>query len=438
MKNNTKNSNIVNMKKLTIRNIGPITEVVMDLKRVNVVIGPQSVGKSCVLKIACFCAWAEKRIQLEQGKNGFENRSYWDTNLLEFHKLEGYIRAGSFIQYDTSYMMFSFDFDTNVFQLKWKSNKWKYKRSRISYIPAERSLVATVPNWMEVSFSKNNIRGFIADWGLTRRYYTKDYQLPIMELGVNYYFDENSGQDYIVLADGTKMPMTNGSSGLQSSIPMWAYLKYLFEEQYSKTLFSTVNSESENEEILQHLYMTRYKKGLSERVLDGNYFIEKLGTGKLMFASQQEYEECKQLYDAYTKTHHSDVYLEEPEQNLFPSTQVELVYSILSKAKMHDDSIFIATHSPYVLYALNNCMLGYLVGGKITEHNSTARHHSSSWINPKEVSVWEMKDGGLNMATIDEKYHTLQDKDGLIRKNYFDQIMKGVMTEFANYMAYYG
>ena len=46
------------------------------LKRINVVIGPQSAGKSCILKIACFCAWAEKRIQLEQGKNDFADFEY--------------------------------------------------------------------------------------------------------------------------------------------------------------------------------------------------------------------------------------------------------------------------------------------------------------------------------------------------------------------------
>lgn len=64
------------MKKLTIHHIGPIKHVELMLKRINVVIGPQSAGKSCILKIACFCAWAEKRIQLEQGKNGFADFEY--------------------------------------------------------------------------------------------------------------------------------------------------------------------------------------------------------------------------------------------------------------------------------------------------------------------------------------------------------------------------
>mgnify|MGYP005605853275 FL=1 len=82
------------MKKLTIENIGPIEHVDIDIKRVNIIIGPQSAGKSCVLKIACFCAWAEKRIQLEQGKNGFSDSKYMEENLIAFHKLQGFFEKG--------------------------------------------------------------------------------------------------------------------------------------------------------------------------------------------------------------------------------------------------------------------------------------------------------------------------------------------------------
>lgn len=83
------------MRQLIIDNIGPISHVEMDLKRVNILMGPQSAGKSCILKIACFCAWAEKRIELEQGKNGFADFSYIQNNLVDFHKLNGFLRKGS-------------------------------------------------------------------------------------------------------------------------------------------------------------------------------------------------------------------------------------------------------------------------------------------------------------------------------------------------------
>lgn len=59
------------MKRLVIDNIGPVKHVELNLKRINVIIGPQSVGKSCVLKIACFCAWAEKLYSVGTGQKRF-------------------------------------------------------------------------------------------------------------------------------------------------------------------------------------------------------------------------------------------------------------------------------------------------------------------------------------------------------------------------------
>lgn len=53
-----------------IRNVGPISFADIELKRINVVIGPQSQGKSTLLKIACFCVW-EKRIEIGQSTEYF-------------------------------------------------------------------------------------------------------------------------------------------------------------------------------------------------------------------------------------------------------------------------------------------------------------------------------------------------------------------------------
>ena len=59
------------MKHLIIRNLGPVSEADLNLGQVNVIIGMQSSGKSCVLKTACYCAWVEKRIQLAQRPMSF-------------------------------------------------------------------------------------------------------------------------------------------------------------------------------------------------------------------------------------------------------------------------------------------------------------------------------------------------------------------------------
>ena len=424
------------MKKLVIDNIGPIRHVELNLKRVNVVIGPQSAGKSCILKIACFCAWAEKRIQLEQGKNGFTDFEYVKENLIVFHKLDGFIHSNSRIEYRTQHLGFIIDFETKVFELKWapSKNRYSYRRKRVSYIPAERNLVAAIPNWFDVKMDSTNLKSFISDWNHAHRLCSDNAQLHILNLGIKYYYDTQTEKDYIMLEDDSKLNLANASSGLQSIIPMWVYLDYLFHKQYSPNEMSSTKSESENEEIAQHIYESKYKKGLKKAGEQGGLFFGKVGVTKRMFASESDFDEFKKLVLAYTQTAYSDIYLEEPEQNLFPSTQVELIYNLIAASSIKEDGIFIATHSPYILYALNNCMLGYKVSKDIPE-GLDLNQHRNSWINPNEVAVWELRDGELSSA-VDEKNLTLQDSDGLIRGNYFDRIMKQIMTDFSNYSVF--
>ena len=426
------------MKKLIIDNIGPIKHVELDLKRVNIIIGPQSAGKSCILKIACFCAWAEKRIQLEQGKNGFNEFSYVKENLITFHKMEGYICGGSKISYSSDYLSFTIDFGSETFDLKWASSpkRYSYRRPRVSYIPAERNLVASVPNWFDVKMDSTNLKSFISDWTYAHKLCVDNTKLPILNLGVKYYYDQQSDRDYILLENDQTMRLENASSGLQSVIPMWVYLDYLFDKQYNPNEMSSSKTESENEAIAQHVYDSKYKKAVKKAAKQGDIYFGKAGVTTRMFASKEDFEEFKAIVTAFTQTSHADIYLEEPEQNLFPLTQVELLYQLLKRSADHEDGLFIATHSPYILYALNNCMLGYIVKNKIPANMDHLKAHQDHWINPRDVAVWELKDGGFS-SEVDTKFLTLQDNEGLVRSNYFDRIMSQVMADFSNYAVFY-
>ena len=68
------------MKRLTIRNFGPIKEAVIEMKRMNVILGPQSSGKSTVLKVACFCDWMERQIVLTQDPDRYCNPKFFEYN----------------------------------------------------------------------------------------------------------------------------------------------------------------------------------------------------------------------------------------------------------------------------------------------------------------------------------------------------------------------
>lgn len=111
------------MKHLVIRNLGPLKEADIELQHINVIIGSQSSGKSCVLKTACYCTWVEKRIELTQTADFFEKDGNFLKELERFHKLKGYIKADTFISYESDYMSFSYENSTKAFSFNWKEGR---------------------------------------------------------------------------------------------------------------------------------------------------------------------------------------------------------------------------------------------------------------------------------------------------------------------------
>lgn len=302
------------MKHLVIHNLGPLKEADVELKHINVIIGSQSSGKSCVLKTACYCTWVEKRIELTQTSDFFAKDGNFLKELERFHKLKGYIKPDTFISYESDYMAFSYDNATNTFKFEWKEGRWNYRRSKVTYIPAERNLVAAIPNWFQVKFADDNIRDFMADWETARQATQED--ITVLNLGVSYHYDANMKSDRVKVSDDVTLDFTNTSSGLQSVIPLFVHLSHITKIRHDR-IESFAN----------------------------------LQENSILLAKLDE-EDKKDVYTNYVHTHHCDIFLEEPEANLFPPTQSNLVEWLLNKTKGdHSSNLFIATHSPYILNA---------------------------------------------------------------------------------------
>ena len=83
------------MARLVVKNIGPIKDVELDLKKVNVFMGPQGCGKSTLAKIISFCSWLEKDSDatLKAEAKGLV------PLLTKYHRMEGYFREDSVLSY---------------------------------------------------------------------------------------------------------------------------------------------------------------------------------------------------------------------------------------------------------------------------------------------------------------------------------------------------
>ena len=410
---------------IEIKNIGPIKEVSeITLNRINVFMGPQSSGKSTIAKIISFCTWVEKSVATSQSLSEYqENKTYFKEHLESFHKIKGYFNCDSYIHYKSE-----------VVDIVWKDeecsiswvDKYAYKRSKIAYIPSERNMVI-LPEARKSEFGNTNIRSFLFDWFEARKKYSNENDLSVLNLGVNYYYVEGSEEDHIRCKNNDTeydILLSNASSGLQSITPLIVMIEYLTKWIYDEDTISFELDERRQ----------RVSRILAEEKVLKSYFdtIEDPQKLVILFSKKLLKKEAKAIkyFDDYTttlnnlfKTANSQFIIEEPEQNLFPQTQRDLVYYFLQNClKREGNRLTLTTHSPYVLYALNNCMMAGLVSDKMEANELSELKCNQSNINPVDVSIYEIREGVVR--------GTIQGEDGLISDNYFDQKMKDLMDDF--------
>lgn len=332
------------MRQLVIKNFGPIRKADLELGQVNVIIGMQSSGKSCVLKTACYCAWVEKRLELAQKPNGFGKGSAFIDIIADYYKMTGYVQENTYIKYETNHLKFSYDHSKKLFEMQWKSGHWNWRRPKVSYVPADRNLVAAIPGWSSLSLDGNMIE-FMSDWDRARRYVKREDN--VLDLGISYSYDSMSNADSLQLNNGKPLMLKESSSGVQSLLPMFVHLDYLTHGQYEdSTRKISYEQKEERKNLLSTIYSKLYKKKLKNEESREVLTIDGVDYS---FPESKHAKRFQEIYDHYTKTDHSEVFLEGPEDNLFPPTQCQLVNWMTSRAEKHNDMLFIASHSPYVL-----------------------------------------------------------------------------------------
>lgn len=328
---------------LIIRDFGPVHEAELHLGEVNVIIGMQSSGKSCVLKMACYCAWVEKRLELAQKQNGFSKGTTFIDIMADYYKVGGYVSPSTYVEYETNHVWFSYDHAEQLFQMKWKKGHWSWRRPKVSYVPADRNLVAAIPSWSSLSLDGNMIE-FMSDWDRARRFLRREDN--VLDLGFSYNYDSATGTDRLRLENGQPLMLKESSSGVQSLLPMFVHLDYLTDGQYQdsdKTI--SYEQKEERKNLLSTIYSKLYKKKQNE---DKRRIVTVEGID-YAFSEPQHAKRFEEIYQHYIRTHHSEIFLEEPEDNLFPPTQCQLVNWLVERLMAHNDRLFVATHSPYIL-----------------------------------------------------------------------------------------
>lgn len=408
-------------RRLIIKNVGPISFVEIELNKVNVFIGEQGSGKSTIAKLISYCTWVEKKIALDYATDYFENENVFIDSLTTFHKLDGYFNENSFFRFESEILEFEYYHNIGKPEIKIKDINL-YKRKKISYIPSERNIVASIPNWFEVKLPDNNIRSFMSDWENARKTHTKENPLEVLNFGFNYHYDESTKGDIITYNNGEKFALTNVASGFQSIVPLMVVIEYATKWIYNNSANKSINDISDSNNIIYKVWNS--DKKLVSLLLEQK--SEGIKTDDLL-NNKEINARMNFLFDYITsnflKTNSTHLIIEEPEQNLFPRTQRDLLYSLIGNVVNNEKDICLTltTHSPYILYALNNCLMGGLVKDIVNEKDKEIAS-SNSWIDPKLVSIWQI--------TKENTIISLKNERGTLGKHFFNDVLNDVMDEY--------
>lgn len=431
------------MTNLTVRNIGPGEDIQIPLNRVNIFMGPQSSGKSTIAKVISFCQWLEKDCVRRQ-KVSHVDDTFTQEAFIDYHNIRGYISEDSYFLYEGRIL--KIEFKNKSLRLSRESGFREAKISKNAYIPSERNLIS-VPGIFKTKMPDNYILDFLSDWKQIRQQYSGENSTEILPTGDSYYYDGSEEEDMLRLRNGKCIALSQASSGLQAITPLVVYINYVTDWIYSHDEMKSADDKTEvlqaalanvmdsmtdmkQEGILDIIEKSEASSNLKENFLE---LLKKLQrTPEISIKNDELLRRIIEVKDEFSRPAFSNIVIEEPEQNLFPQTQKLLIEHILSHHNTQRDTLVVTTHSPFVLYSVNNCMLAYMSEQRnpsvIEEMTEIPK---SSYLNPKEVNVWELRDGHIENAE-GALNTTVQDSEGLIRDNYFDRIMGNVMTDFQN------
>ena len=185
------------------------------------------------------------------------------------------------------------------------------------------------------------------DWYNARRYVKK---IPdILNLDLSYSYNEYTDIDSLKLKDNQELSLANSSSGIQSLIPMYVYIYFLSKGIYKQELETEKQTYEVREKNKNLLYLLYNSLGTQDYT-DSPIKITKQNID-FYFSDKAQADKFEKRVNQFTKTSGCNIFLEEPENNLFPPTQCQLIdmFVEMTQDRKHNNSFFIATHSPYVL-----------------------------------------------------------------------------------------
>jgi predicted ATPase len=329
------------MSRIKIKNFGVIKEGYqdddgwIDVKKVTVFVGNQGSGKSIVAKLISTCTWIEKAlVRGDYKKKWFEHQ--FKNQYLNYHRLENDFKTNGV---DNTVI----DYQGDAYSIRYKNGSLiiqeisdvTYQLPQIMYVPAERNFISYLKTPKELKLSSEPLKEFLTEFDNAKNEMRGLVKLPINNVEVEYDKLNDTlnlkGEDY-------KVKLTEASSGFQSLVPLYLVSEYLAN---SVSRQSEVYKESMSSDELN-----RFKKG-----------VEEIWSNDSLTAEQKRVA-LSVLSSKFNKTAFVNI-VEEPEQNLFPSSQWQILQSLLEFNNINSDNqLIMTTHSPFIINFLSIAIFG--------------------------------------------------------------------------------
>lgn len=372
------------MTSLRIRNVGPIKAGLgngnaIKFDGVTVFTGTQGSGKSTAAKLYSSLSWLEKSLQRGDieihEKLGYD---YFINDVISFHGLQSYFNEKSYLEYEGQ--TFRFLIENQRFSLE-RLTDVAYDSPKIMYVPAERNFLAAIDRPELISKLPKALKAFLSEYVEAKEHYASE-ELPL-SLGNAMFSYENESKQSFITGNSFRINLLHASSGYQSYVPLVIVTKYLSQfvlksDKAKQSDLSVALEKRLNKELIKLFEST----------------IEKGG----------EFESIHNAFDALVRryTYNSFVNIvEEPEQNLFPTSQKQALFEVLRAVKdKAGNRLVITTHSPFILSYLNIAIQAFDVYKKyknnelkdITSIKDICPEASS--IDPSKTNVYAFNEEG--------------------------------------------
>jgi predicted ATPase len=374
------------MSNILIRNFGPIrkgysdNEGWMDIKKVTVFIGNQGSGKSTIAKLISTLSWIEKALIRGSLKESEILKKGYLENQCKYQNIDEYFKPDTHIEYDGETIIFKYK--SSVSTVKFKTAK-EYFLPKIMYVPAERNFISAVRNVKSLKGLPGTLYTFSDEYIKAAEDLKGNLDLPINNVKFEYQklnqLSSIVGQDY-------KIRLSNASSGFQSLVPLYIVTKYLAER------LANGNSNNLSTEDISLEDENKIRKEV-DAILSNTRLTDAVKQASL-----------ERLSSRYRYSSFLNI-VEEPEQNLFPTSQQQILNSLLHFNNLESrNGLVMTTHSPYLINYLTLAVKAENLKNRIKQRGLDELNEIvplQSTIAAKDLIIYQLEENEGTVAVLE-------------------------------------